>query len=106
VPSLLVNLSSGQTLTFPFEQWEEWASIIESSEARGFTLQNGATASRFLPPRKFRHCNVKVEPMKKGDEFKGVRVRYFAGSVVYTITLYLSGIAVSGIERLGRRVGP
>ncbi len=104
--ALLVNLSDGRTLSFPFSEWWQWAAHVESTEFRGFSLQNGASSSRFTTPRKFHRCEAKVEPIVDGDIVKGVKVRLFADMVVLTVTLYASGIVVSGIEKLGRRIGP
>jgi hypothetical protein len=42
----------------------------------------------------------------KGDELRGVRVSFFADVVVFVVTLYASGVSVSTIEKLGRRIGP
>jgi hypothetical protein len=57
-------------------------------------------------PRKFRRCEAKVESLIDGGEVKGVRVHLFADMVVLTMTLYSSGIVASGVEKLGRRIGP
>lgn len=103
--SLIVNLADGRTESFQFDDWRSWASHVESQDARGFALQNGSSSTRFVPPRKFRSVSARVEGVLKGDELRGVKVRYFADPVVFVITLYISGVVVSGIEKLGRRIG-
>jgi hypothetical protein len=69
-------------------------------------LQNGASSSRFIPPRRFRRVTSEVGVLEKDGEIKGFKIRYFADVVVHTVTLYRSGVVVSGIEKLGRRIGP
>ena len=104
--SLLVNLRDGRTLKYSFDDWKQWAKHVESRDARGFALQNGASSSRVKPPVRFRRVTSQVTPLMKGDAVNGVEVRYFADVVVFAVTLYRSGVVVSNVEKLGRRIGP